>query len=188
MIVRIASTRAPKVNGVKKAVIRVFQHFGRDAADAVFESVQADSGVAHTPTTVDELIAGARTRARAVFSPGGGATMLTVGVEGGLFTAGGRVFLQSWACVFDGKEEHFGCSGAIEIPDALSSSVLEDGAELGVVIDAFARRTDVRSHQGTFGILSNDLISREDSFETATVLALIPIVNSSLYHPSLKQI
>jgi non-canonical (house-cleaning) NTP pyrophosphatase len=111
----------------------------------------------------------------------GSERVFSVGVEGGVSVFLERAFLQSWACVYDGVRMSFGSSGSIEIPPALADVVVRGGADLGEVIDVFAKQLNVRSNQGTWGILTNDLITREDSFELATLNALAPFYNGSLY-------
>ena len=182
MKVLIASVRAPKVNGVQRA-FRKLSHIS-PFNDLVFEPLQIESGVKATPLSIDELMTGARQRAETAFETAGSKseeTILSVGVEGGLYVSQTRVFLQSWACVYDGKQFSFGSSGSIEIPQALSDAVVRDGGDLGKVIDIFAEQNDVRSNQGTWGILSGDLITREDSFELATLNALAPFFNKKMY-------
>jgi inosine/xanthosine triphosphatase len=181
MIIQIASTRVPKVNGVKKAVHRLSERFHHPFGTIYFESADIPSGVSDTPRSIDELMRGAQNRAEKIFRRSGDGATLGVGVEGGLFRAGGKIFLQSWTCAFDGLNTYFGSSGAVEIPPALSDAVMEQEADLGSVIDHFAVQTDIRSNQGTFGILTNNTVTREDSFETATLFALTPLFNRTLY-------
>jgi non-canonical (house-cleaning) NTP pyrophosphatase len=83
--------------------------------------------------------------------------------------------------VYDGVEFSFGSSGALPIPKKLSQMVMENGIDLGVAIDQFAQQTDVRSRQGTYGILTNDLITREDSFALSASFALMPLFNTAVY-------
>lgn len=180
MIVRIASTRAPKVNGVKRAVEKVIQHFQLQNIVCQFETVKTESGVSDTPKSIQELMEGAQRRAGSVFEKG--KTDVSVGVEGGLFNVGEKVFLQSWTCVYDGSEFYFGSSGSIELPKSLAQRVFYNGEDLGIAIDTFSKQIDVRSNQGTFGILTNDLITREDSFELSAMNAFVPYLNKTLYH------
>jgi inosine/xanthosine triphosphatase len=184
MKIIIASTRAPKVNGVKKAVERLATLFSIDQNSILFEMLEASSGVSDTPLSIDELMCGARQRAQRVFQKRGNETVFSIGVEGGLFSVEGKVFLQSWTCVYNGEKYHYGSSGAIELPDALAAEVVQNGVDLGIAIDVFAKQADVRSNQGTFGILTNDCISREDSFELAAICAPIPFLNEGLYSQS----
>ncbi len=182
MRVLIASMRAPKVNGVQKA----FRKLSRIAPfdELVFEPMSVESGVQATPLSIDELMTGARQRAETAFARGGvknSGYVLAVGAEGGVYLSHGRTFLQSWACIFDGEKISFGSSGSIEIPRALSDAVVRGGEDLGHVIDAFAEKKNVRSNQGTWGILTDDLVTREDSFELATLNALAPFFNKKMY-------
>ena len=184
MNVVIASTRTPKVNGVQRA-FRKFAHL-YPLGHVSFESVSVESGVQATPLSIDELLNGAQRRAQNAFAAvhhklDAGAALYAVGVEGGLSIFRQHVFLQSWACVFDGKRFSFGSSGSIEIPEALSTAVVRDREDLGRVIDLFAEQHDVRSNQGTWGILTNALITREESFELATLNALAPFFNATMY-------
>ena len=182
MKVLIASKRAPKVNGVQRAFKRL-SHFDLFKT-IVFEPMTVESGVPATPLSIDELMTGARQRAETVYASNGDNSaddVLAVGVEGGVCVFQRHTFLQSWACVHDGRRFSFGSSGSIEIPQALADAVVKDGADLGHVIDIFAEQKNVRSNQGTWGILTGDLITREDSFELATLNALAPFFNKKMY-------
>jgi inosine/xanthosine triphosphatase len=191
MHVGIASTRAPKVEGVKRAFKKLSARFSFNFFDITFEPLQIESGVSDTPLSIEELMRGARQRAESAYQKiistvHEGERVLAVGVEGGLHVEREAVFLQSWACIFDGMQVSFGSSGSIEIPAALSQAVVRKGADLGKVIDVFAERHDVRSNEGTWGILTDDVITREDSFETAAVIALMPFFNKKIYDRSLS--
>jgi inosine/xanthosine triphosphatase len=186
MIIAIASTRAPKVNGVKRAFEKLRGKFLFTDGQLSFESIESESGVSATPTSIAELMKGARNRAEHTFQVlsvrvGLNEHIFSVGVEGGLHSVSGITFLQSWACVHDGVDFWFGSSGSILLPDALSHAVLDEGKDLGKVIDAFAEQRDVRSNQGTWGILTRDIITREDSFELAAINALAPLFNKKMY-------
>jgi inosine/xanthosine triphosphatase len=181
MKIAIASTRAPKVAGVQRAFRKAASMLPGSPDDIVFTMHRIESGVSDTPKSIEELTDGALLRARTLFSMFGNAADYCVGVEGGLFTVGGKVFLQSWSCILNGTRHAFGSSGSIEIPAALARAVMEKGADLGVVVDGFAEQHDVRSNQGTWGVLTNDLVTREDSFELATFAALMPFFNLTMY-------
>lgn len=188
MKVVIASMRAPKVHGVQRAFRKLAQLYSLD--DIVFESMSVESGVPATPLSLDELMTGAQRRAKAAFTEAQERSktpelIYSVGVEGGICVFRGHAFLQSWACIFNGEQVGFGSSGSIEIPSALSDAVVRDGADLADVIDSFAEQHNVRSNQGTWGILTNDLITREDSFELAAINALVPFLNTGVYNREL---
>lgn len=181
MIIQIATTRLPKINGVKKAAERISTHFGIDFSTVQFEAKETQSGVSDMPLSIEESMLGAKQRATNLFKNDSKKNTLSIGVEGGLFQIDGKVFLQSWSCVYNGIMYSYGSSGSIELPKDLSSRVIHDGIELSVAIDKFVNQSDVRSKQGTFGILTDDLLTREDSFEMATFLALIPHFHKKIY-------
>ncbi len=181
MIIRIASTRPPKVNGVRRAVELLSGQFDIPFSGIVFESKESGSTVANTPMSIGELMQGAEFRAKNIFHNEGSDRLFTVGVEGGLFVERDRTFLQSWTCVFDGNRTAFGASGCIELPGSLARDVVDRHIELGIAIDTFADRTDVRSNQGTFGILTDDMVTREDSFFAAALNAFVPFFNGKIY-------
>jgi non-canonical (house-cleaning) NTP pyrophosphatase len=93
-----------------------------------------------------------------------------------------RVFLVSWAYVGDGAGRgYFGEAGGITLPEALAAKVVDQGVELAEAIDEFAGMTGVRDAQGAWGVLSGNLITRQDVFRTAVVNAFAPFYNASLY-------
>jgi inosine/xanthosine triphosphatase len=187
IIIAVGSTRRPKLSAVSEAVAA----FGRLlASGAEFEVVgcEVESGVSHTPLSYGELMRGARQRAEALMQMAkerGAAWNYFVGLEGGLEVLQGdrdrRVLLESWAYVTDGERGHYGRSGAVEVPLALAQEVLQGGVELGVAIDRFAGRVGIRDGQGAWGVLSENLISRQEAFRLAVVAAFAPFYNRNMY-------
>jgi inosine/xanthosine triphosphatase len=188
IIVAVGSTRRPKLNAVSEALTT----FGPILdPNAEFEVVGVDvpSGVSHTPISRAELMAGARFRAEALVTLArerGEAWKYFAGLEGGLDVVeenGQRlVFLQSWAYVTDGNSRGvYGQSGAVQMPAALAAEVIERGTELSVAIDAYAGEQGIRDAQGAWGVLTRNLITRQEAFRAAVVSAFAPFFNASLY-------
>jgi inosine/xanthosine triphosphatase len=185
--IAVGSTRRPKLNAVKEAVSAIAPLLGDGAALDVV-GYEVASGVSHTPASREELMKGARQRVdalRGAFEAQSAVADFFVGLEGGLDVAlenGVRcVFLESWAYVSNGRRGHFGCSGSIELPEALAVEVLTHGTELSVAIDRFAGAAGIRDGQGAWGVLSRNLISRQESFRLATIAAFAPFYNQKMY-------
>jgi inosine/xanthosine triphosphatase len=187
LIVAVGSTRRPKLSAVSEALRAVGAAL---APGAEFEVVGLDveSGVGHTPASREELMRGARLRAEAVMrvaSERGEKWRYFVGLEGGLEAlledGRRRVFLESWAYVSDGQRGFFGRSGAIEMPEVLAREVLENGVELSEAIDRYAGAAGVRDAQGAWGVLSGNLITRQEAFRVALVSAFAPFYNARVY-------
>lgn len=187
-IVVVGSTRRPKLNAVWEALTilgpalepnQQFEVIGEEAA----------SGVSHTPLSRSEIMTGAKNRADALASRaqhGNKLWKFFVGLEGGLDVVtrdGGRLaFLENWAYVSDSSGRGaYGQSGSVLLPDRLTKQVVDDGVELGLAIDEFAGGHGIRDAQGAWGVLTKNLITRQDAFRVAIINAFAPFFNSALY-------
>jgi len=188
LTIAVGSARKPKLAAVREALDQIS---GLLSSDAQFEivGVEVESGVADTPSSREELMQGARQRAEALQSIANQKNepwSYFVGLEGGLDRIEEknhqRVFLESWAYVSNGQRGHFGCSGAVELPQVLADEVLERGTELSVAIDQFAQQTGIRDAQGAWGVLSANRITRQESFRIAVIAAFAPFYNEKLYN------
>jgi inosine/xanthosine triphosphatase len=183
----VGSARRPKLNAVKEAALSIAPLLGEGTMLEV-TGYEVESGVSPTPSSRAELMQGARQRVEALqqsLRVAGHLADFFIGLEGGLDVAieNGlkRVFLESWAYISDGSSGHFGCSGSIELPEALAEEVLSRGTELSVAIDQFAGAVGIRDGQGAWGVLSRNLISRQDSFRLAVLAAFAPFYNAKMY-------
>ena len=188
IIVAVGSTRRPKLNAVWEA-LKVFGPVLDSDAQFDLASVEASSGVRHTPLTRDEIMTGARNRVEALMRMARAKNEpweYFVGLEGGFDVvrngAARLVFLQNWAYVADANgRAAFGQSGALAVPEQLARPVVEDGVELSQAIDAFARGRGIRDAQGTWGILTRNMITRQDAFRVAVINAFAPFFNGDVY-------
>jgi non-canonical (house-cleaning) NTP pyrophosphatase len=187
MTIAIASKRGPKVEAARAVSDKLKHFFTSNSSPIEYLTFEIDGGV-EMPRTLDELLRGARQRVAKLLE----ATQsqqrkadFFVGMEGGFHTVhhDGRnlTFLQSWAFVSDGTAGHFGSSGNILVPERIAKEVMTHGRDLSVVIDETAQQKDVRSKQGTWGILTRDLLTRQQSFEIALTAAFAPFYNKKVY-------
>jgi non-canonical (house-cleaning) NTP pyrophosphatase len=215
IFIAVGSTRRPKLNAVWEAV-SVFGPTLNDNAQFEVVGVEVPSGVRHTPLSREDMMTGARKRAEAlaqIAREKDEPWKFFVGLEGGLDVvhgvfggtnvagadsdaagAGGdaknsrRVFLESWAYVADREGRGaYGRSGAVELPPALVARVVDDGVELSIAIDAFAGAQGIRDAQGAWGVLSRNMVTRQDAFRTAVIAAFAPFFNRALYAKSAEQ-
>lgn len=152
-------------------------------------AVRKSSG-AQSKLTSRRFIAGARARALAVRESLAAESSFAdyyVGLEGGFHTRliekTEHTFLRGWVCVTDGERESFGSTSSIGVPTYFARRVIDEGRELGSVIDEITVEKDVRSRQGTWGVLSLDLITRSASFEVAVIAAFALFYNIGFGSP-----
>jgi non-canonical (house-cleaning) NTP pyrophosphatase len=62
-----------------------------------------------------------------------------------------------------------------------SSSASDEGVELAEAIDAFAGGRGIRDAQGAWGVLSRNLITRQDAFRTSVINAFAPFFNAGVF-------
>jgi non-canonical (house-cleaning) NTP pyrophosphatase len=180
-IVAVGSTRRPKLEAVREALAVISPRLGAGASFDV-AGVAVPSGVRHTPLSREQIMLGARQRAETLLGIARAETKpwkYCVGLEGGLdvvYERGERwVFLENWAYVTYGTgRTSFGQSGAVSIPGPLVKSVVDDGIELSDAVDAFAGGRGIRDAQGAWGVLTDNLITRQESFRIAVVNAFAP--------------
>jgi inosine/xanthosine triphosphatase len=188
--IAVGSTRRPKLQAVQEATASFAGKLSPQSPIEI-QGHEVESGVSHTPASREELMQGARQRAEALhklLAHSGNRPDYSVGLEGGLDVAAEngtrRVFLESWAYVTDGVRGHFGCSGSIELPEALAEEVLTRGTELSIAIDRYAGAVGIRDGQGAWGVLTDNLVSRQESFRLAVVAAFAPFYNTKMYQPA----
>lgn len=206
IFVAVGSTRRPKVHAVAEALASIRNQL-EDFPSFEVVGVEVASGVRHTPLTREDLMAGARQRAESLVRAAREQNepwKYFVGLEGGLDVIPGLdaipsldvfpeidvvreaeqrwVFLESWAYVADGSGQGaYGQSGSVLVPEALAKTVVDQGVELSEAIDAFADGRNIRDAEGAWGILTRNLITRQESFRVAVINAFAPFFNRKIY-------
>ncbi|GGP14358.1 DUF84 family protein [Oceanobacillus neutriphilus] len=147
----IGSKNPTKVEAVKN----VFQGFE-------VSSLDVPSSVSVQPFSDEETRAGAINRAKACAASSSGA--IGIGLEGGVMYVDDTLFLCNWGALATDDGELFTASGArIALPKEIENE-LKTAGELSIVMDAYTKKENVRSHEGAIGIFTNNLVSREDMF------------------------
>jgi len=187
-IVAVGSTRGPKL-GAAQEVLKAIGASLDPLAEFEVVGVEVSSGVGHTPASREETMSGARARAKAlaeIARANGEPWRYFVGLEGGLAVVREEekrlVFLENWAYVLgrDGRDA-FGSSGGVLLPDALAEEVLDRGVELSAAIDKFTGGEGIRNAQGVWGVMTRNLITRQDAFRFALINAFSPLMNAKMY-------
>lgn len=188
IIVAVGSTRRPKLNAVWEA-LSVFGPSLDSNAQFDITAVEVPSGVRHTPLSREDMMTGARQRVEALLGIAREKNEpweYFVGLEGGfdIIRDGDHrwVFLENWAYVAQAKGRGaFGQSGAVLVPEPLAKRVVDDGVELAEAVDAFAGVRGIRDAQGAWGVLTRNMITRQDAFRVAVINAFAPFFNRRLY-------
>lgn len=167
-------------NPVKRRAVErvVSDHDGLPGVTSV-EAVSVPSGVDDQPRGHRETIEGAENRAAAVLDTG--EYDLGIGIEGGVarFDGVDGLFLVMWAAVDDGSRVGRGSGPSLRLPDRVASRI-DDGAELGPVMDELLDTTGIARRGGAAGALTEGRVDRTDALAAAVAGAFGPFV-SDLY-------
>jgi len=190
MIIAIGSKNPAKINACHIALKKIKSVFpDKFNGNTDFLTFKAKSSVSDMPLTQNEILNGARNRAFITYQSISKNSPIdfAIGMEGGVYNTSeienkfDQVILQNWVFAYDGTRGFFGCSAGIPLPTKISSQLFKEKRELAEVIDQASGQNDIRSKNGAFGILTNDLFTRSHAFETATINALIPFFNTKYY-------
>lgn len=141
------------------------------ACEAVFteytvRGMEVSSGVAPQPRTDEETRQGAINRALASLNMQ--EADIGVGLEGGVMLIDGCLYVTNWGALAVSADRVYTAAGArIALPNEFLP-VLEEGKELGDIMEMYAKREDVRSNEGAVGIFTNNLIDRSTMFTHIT--------------------
>ena len=171
MDVAVGSTNPVKVDAVERTLERF-----RPSVSAV----AVDSGVPEQPWSIEETVTGAENRARRALA----ATDADYGIgrEGGVTRLDGvpGLSLIMWAAVTDGDRLERGGGPTLPLPDDIARR-LEDGAELGPVMDDRHGTDGIAERDGAAGVLTDGLTNRPRALSEAVACAVGPFVTDDSF-------
>jgi inosine/xanthosine triphosphatase len=171
----IASKNPVKIESTRAGFAKMFK-------DEIFEieGLSVDSGVSAQPTSEEETLKGATNRVNNVFNLSPDADYW-VGIEGGSKIVGEGMETFAWVVIKskNGRVSQ-GRTASFYLPKEIVTLVRQ-GKELGEADDIVFKRSNSKQSNGAVGILTGDVLTRTDYYETAVILALIPFKNPKLY-------
>lgn len=175
--IAIASKNKMKLDAVSMAL----EDFGMLGGVEII-SRDVPSEVSDQPKSIEEIVRGARNRARNAF----GDCDASVGLEAGLmavpYTSTG--YMDVVACaIFDGKEYHIGLSSAFEFPKEVIRLVFEEGIDPSQAANkmGLVNNEKINSEGGIVSIMSKGRLLRSQYTKEAVRMALIHLENSHLF-------
>jgi len=179
MKIIVGSINPTKIEAVRKT-ISLYSFL----QEAELVGIEAVSGVSDQPKSRQEIMEGARTRARNAYNHT--KCDYGIGLESGFdeFPFVGK--MQYTACaIYDGQNYYFGVSSAFKCPEAIDEIMARKGLNLN---DAcyqvgLTKNPHVAKSEGVSGILTNNRKTRKAHTIDAVMMALIHVelkVNSTL--------
>ncbi len=145
-----------------------------------WESVQSPSGVSDQPYSDQETLLGAKNRLEFIHQNHPHADFWAA-LEGGItFDEEGRMSAFAWIVIRDHQLYGKARTGTFYLPPKIAALV-KQGYELGDADDLVFNQSNSKQNNGAVGLLSNNLITRTTLYQQAVILALLPLINRSLY-------
>lgn len=166
-----------------QAVEEVLSEWG--VSFKVIKGIETNSGVSEQPLSLEEMIQGAKNRARAALEHGAENT-LGIGIESGLMPALGTTtgYLEATICCFyDGAHLATGLSPGFEVPPKVLKVVLEQGMDLGRAChhNNIGGEPGLGKREGLVGLVTRGHISRKSYTKQAVAMALGQWMHFSWY-------
>jgi len=175
MRIVVGSMNKVKHNLVKRGVSELFP-----LEDVEIVGYDAPSGISKQPIVSEQTLNGAKNRARHAREAVPYA-YFWVGVEGGTEEIDGVMQEYTWIYVIssDGRESK-SRSASFTIPPMIAK-MIRKGAEFGPASDEFFGTENLKQGNGTIGIVSDNVLTRETYPLSAVICAFIPFKHPEYY-------
>jgi len=169
MIIGIGSQNPVKVAAVEEAVDIVHERLGL-YGPVKFHKLDVSSDVGSQPMSDDETRQGACNRASNVLQsdlkPDIG-----IGLEGGVEQRADGLYSTVWVCVQDQQGRVAQVNGArFRLPDDIAQPI-QQGEEMGVVMDRLTGKTNIKHQEGMIGTLTGGAVTRQEEYQNLVQLA-----------------
>lgn len=171
MKIAVASANPAKISAVQDALQQVFLH-----QPVYVDGHTTASGVANQPMNSEETLQGALNRLQAVAAAVPGADYY-VAIEAGL--DGDCSF--AWVAVAHQGRISKTRSASLPIPPT-ALMALQQGEELGDVMDRMFSQHNIKQQGGAIAMLTNHLLTRSGVYQHAIILAMIPFIQPQLFN------
>ncbi|NRD75163.1 inosine/xanthosine triphosphatase [Shewanella sp. VB17] len=172
----VGSMNPVKIQASKYALNQLFPN-----AIIHCQGTHAPSGVAAQPMTKEETLQGAINRVEYCQNLENGLTAdLVIAIEGGVdqFAHGPATF--AYVVIANKNQQMIGCSAQLPLPPMIYQA-LNEGEELGNVMDRLFNTDNIKQKGGAIGLLTQGAATRESIYTQALILAMSPLLNTKLY-------
>jgi inosine/xanthosine triphosphatase len=170
----VGSLNPVKIEAARLAFARVWPD-----QEWTVTGIAVPSGVSDQPMSFAESIRGARTRASNALAAS--TADYAVGLEGGLQQVEGQWYDFGWIVVRDSAgNEGIGSTIGMAVPP-LMITMIQQGMELGDVIDAVFGRENSKQSNGHFGLMTHDALTRASAYADGVISALTHFIQPQLF-------
>ena len=167
--IAVASANPAKITAVRDCFIEVFPEIHCEV-----QGYAVPSGVADQPMNSEETLLGAQNRIQALKKIQ--QADFYVSIEAGL----DHGFTFAWMLIEHQGKQGMARSASLMLPPAALQQ-LQQGAELGDVMDLMFGTNNIKQAGGAIALLTGHRLSRSSVYQQALILALIPFLQPDLF-------
>ncbi len=167
--IAVASANPAKINAVKHCFTEVFPDIHCEV-----QGYAVPSGVAAQPMSSAETLLGAQNRIQALKQIQ--QADFYVSIEAGLDAE----FTFAWMLIEHQGKQGMARSASLMLPPSALAQ-LQQGAELGDVMDLMFGTDNIKQAGGAIALLTGNRLSRSSVYQQALILALIPFLQPKLF-------
>lgn len=173
MIIAVGTKNPAKVEGVRQAFAK---HFPRIEV----KTIDSSSVTKAQPIGLDQMTAGAVSRAKFAISKLGGD--FGVGVEAGIFLLGDTYFDHQQAAIVNAAGKvSLGHSAGYPLPRKAVETMIKEGRELERYAESLSGIDQIGDKGGLVHHLTKGIMTRTDLTEQCVLMALIPFLHKDVY-------
>ncbi|QIZ77804.1 inosine/xanthosine triphosphatase [Ferrimonas lipolytica] len=170
----VASKNPVKVQAAQQALSQAFP-----ATTWLVEGFAVPSGVAEQPLTETETRLGAENRLNALRLAQPDADFYAA-FEGGYDRFNGSPFTFAYVAISNGERVQFGRSATLPLPEQVAIQ-LEQGGELGPLMDILFNDHNIKQKGGAIGLFTNGKVDRCSTYRDTMTLLLAPFLHPNLF-------
>ena len=174
----VGSKNPVKIKAIEQTLTSLYPH-----SKIIVEGIDAPSGVSEQPLTEGETIRGARNRVaycRDTLAKLNKSADFYAAMEGGvdMFAYGPATF--AYVVIANNTSHSVGRSANLPIPESVYQS-LQQGEELGPLMDKLFNTSNIKQKGGAIGLLTNGAQTRLSTYVQALTLAMAPFLHADRF-------
>lgn len=169
----VGSLNPVKINAAKQAIMQFF-----DLDEVICLGIDAPSRVAEQPMNSAETRLGAINRVK--YCQLNHDADYYVAMEGGVDKLEDGPVTFAYIVVANKQQMSVGRSAMLPLPNAVYQA-LQQGEELGPVMDRMFNTHNIKQKGGAIGLLTRGLATRESNYTQALILTLAPFLHQELF-------
>lgn len=173
LTIAIGTKNPAKIKAIQGGVSKIPELTNKEI---IYVLQKVKTWVPDMPLTQKDIDEWARNRAENLIKEGIIADFY-IGLEWWCYQTENIGFLTGSVYITNGKKWYFWKAPSLQLPQNITKKLYENKKDLWELMKEITKNQNISKENGAFWTLSNNIITRDKSFEIATLLAINPFFN-----------